>query len=617
MREDSQSMIQKLQEQLREPVRIGRRLGFHAAEGVLIVVLALLASIFEALSLAMMLPVYEFMQGAGTDALAGDRSKIWSVVSAAYKTVGIPISLESLLLTSFVFLGFRQIFRYANLCYTMKSKTDLVRQVRAEGFRRFLAASTEFQGELRVGQIVADLTEELRRAVDNLYGLVSTIGFFGTAMVYFAGMLTLSWEASVISLLIVGCVAYPMKTILRRTQEYGKSVTRFNQETGTFLVERLGHARHIRLSGTERVEQDNVLKLVYLQRKSMLFMSYMRARVEVLMEPLVVGLGFGIVYVSLEHLDNSVAEVGMFLLILLRMMPLVKEMLRSLQGYLSSRGGLLAVDRLLKDLDENLDVAGDGQRFESLKTSIVYTDVTFRYGVGAPALDQVSFDIPARKMTAIVGNSGAGKSTVVDMLPRLREIDSGRIEIDGISISDYAVGSLREAISYVPQMPLFLDVTIAEHIRYGRPEASMEEIRRVARLANAAGFIEKQAEGYDAILGPNGSNLSGGQRQRVDLARALLRETPVLILDEPTSGLDIEAEAAFGEALQRIRDETDTTVVIVSHRLEDVAVADNIVVMENGLVTACGPHEMISTQDNWYARALKRPGRKRADTATL
>ena len=210
-------------------------------------------------------------------------------------------------------------------------------------------------------------------------------------------------------------------------------------------------------------------------------------------------------------------------------------------------------------------------------------------------------------MTAIVGPSGAGKSTLVDCLPRLRTLASGQILFDGVEQGEFSVVSLRQAISFVSQSPQIFNVSAADHIRYGRPSASDEEVRHAASLAQADDFIEEMDEGFDALLGEGGIRLSGGQKQRLDLARALIRRSPILVLDEPTSNLDPESEAKFLAALETVRKVSPTTIIVIAHKLSTVQLADQIAVMEDGVVTASGTFGEVTAQNSWFRRAYTTP----------
>ena len=207
-------------------------------------------------------------------------------------------------------------------------------------------------------------------------------------------------------------------------------------------------------------------------------------------------------------------------------------------------------------------------------------------------------------MTAIVGASGAGKSTLTALLERFYDVESGRISIDGQNIAKVTKLSLRHAIAFVSQQPYMFEGTIGDNIRYGREDATDEEVRRAAKLAAADAFILEQPQGYDTPVGENGVTLSGGQRQRVSIARAIVRNAPILLLDEATSALDTESEARVQDAVTSVM--KDRTVIVIAHRLSTVVNADKIVVMESGRVVEEGRHdELLAIPNGVYARFYK------------
>jgi subfamily B ATP-binding cassette protein MsbA len=245
------------------------------------------------------------------------------------------------------------------------------------------------------------------------------------------------------------------------------------------------------------------------------------------------------------------------------------------------------------------------KRLTQVKDGICYSHVVFSYGGSVPALRDVTVMLPAERISAIVGPSGAGKSTFVDLLPRLRIPSSGEILIDSVPIKEFSLASLRTAIAFVPQQPQIFNITAAEHIRYGKENATDDEVREAAQLAGALSFIEALPKGFHTSLGDGGLLLSGGQRQRLDLARALVRRAPILILDEPTSALDADAEASFRDALKTLRTETRLTIIVIAHRMSTIVDADQIVVLRQGQVEAVGTHSELLAARGWYAKAFE------------
>lgn len=246
------------------------------------------------------------------------------------------------------------------------------------------------------------------------------------------------------------------------------------------------------------------------------------------------------------------------------------------------------------------DKPGAGQLVVG-EARIEFRNVTFAYGSHGPVLHDLSFVAEGGKTTALVGPSGAGKSTVITLVPRFYDPAAGEILIDGQNIADVTKSSLRHHLAYVSQQPYLFEGTIRDNIRYGRPEATDEEIEEAARLANAHEFILAQPMGYDTPVGENGLTLSGGQRQRLSIARALVRNAPILLLDEATSALDTESEAAVQQALEAAM--VGRTVIVIAHRLSTIIKADKIIVMQGGQAVEEGTHESLAQQPGGlYAR---------------
>jgi subfamily B ATP-binding cassette protein MsbA len=255
--------------------------------------------------------------------------------------------------------------------------------------------------------------------------------------------------------------------------------------------------------------------------------------------------------------------------------------------------------RAILDADAIIPERPDAIEPQTLRGEIDFEHVSFGYNAAEPVLRDVSFTVQPGQLVGVVGPTGSGKSTVVSLIPRFYDPNAGSIKIDGVDIRDYKLHELRQHIGFVLQDTVLFRGTVRENIAYGHPRATEDEIVQAAKLANAHEFISRMAHGYDSQVGERGLTLSGGQRQRIGIARAIIRDNPILILDEPTAALDTESEQLVVEALERLM--KGRTVITIAHRLSTIRDADNIIVLKDGVVAENGTHEQLLALDGVYA----------------
>jgi subfamily B ATP-binding cassette protein MsbA len=256
------------------------------------------------------------------------------------------------------------------------------------------------------------------------------------------------------------------------------------------------------------------------------------------------------------------------------------------------------IQEVLQSEREVKDLPG-ARKAGRLRGELEFDHVTFGYEPGQPILKDVSFKIEAGTVVALVGPTGAGKSTIISLIPRFYDPDSGVVKIDGTDVRRYRQKSIRDQVSFVLQETVLFHAPVWRNIAYGKPEASRAEILRAAELANAHEFIAKMPQGYDTMVGERGVTLSGGQRQRIAIARAVIRNSPILILDEPSSGLDAASEQLVFEALDRLM--VGKTSIVIAHRLSTIQRADKIYVVKDGTIVECGTHEDLMKGGGLYA----------------
>jgi len=562
--------------------------------------------LFEGVGFAMLLPIMEYI-GAGRDidALVA-KSDLWQKLAAYADILGLPVNLATMFAVSIICIFFRQIFQYLQVSYQARQIMNLNRHVQVKSFEKALAAKLGHHDKSVSGDFINDLVAEVGAANSCIFSIIAVIGVAIQMAVYYVALVVMSLWLSLFLLVSVCILGVILRGMMRQSRAVSQEITGLNQAFVSFLIERMRSMRLIRLSGMEKAEASGLDHLIGNLNERGYTIQMINQRIPVIFEPLTVIMVFAMMLVSIDILSMRIELVLMFSAAALRTLPLMQQLVQSYQSLLSIAGSMRTIINRMHAFDHYRESDRGKQNFTGLKKSIRFENVFYDHGVGdeVPALNGVSFEIPAGKITGLVGPSGSGKSTLIDLLPRLRDPDRGTMTFDGISGNEFPLSSLRAGIGFVPQKPQTFNVSIRDHIRYGNTAVGDNDIKKAAHLAGAGDFIEALTKGYDTVLGESGIRLSGGQLQRVDLARALARDCSVLILDEPASGLDADAEEQFLEALKRIHKETAITVILIAHGFSTVVDADQIIVLKDGQVESSGTHESLMEMDGWYAQAF-------------
>jgi len=463
--------------------------------------------------------------------------------------------------------------------------------------------SLSYHDQKRTGDLISRVTTDID-AVQSLISqvmlgmLVNVLTLAGMMIV----MLYLNWAFTVIALLVAPALFFVVYHYTHRIKNASRAMRRQEGEVVSVLEEVLSSIRVVKAFAREDYEQKRFERESRESVEKALQARNFKAKLPPLVEIIVAAgtclvLWYGARLVLTGALTSG--ELLVFLLYLGKMYKPMRELSKMTDTISKADVGWERIREVLENETQIRDLPG-AKRAPRFKGKIEFDHVKFAYNGNQRVLDDVNLRIEPGQLVALVGPTGAGKTTIVSLLPRFYEISSGQIRIDYTDIRRFKQKSLREQISFVLQESLLFRATVAQNIAYGKPDATHEEIVRAARLANADEFIDRMPEGYETMIGERGMTLSGGQRQRITIARAIIRDSPILILDEPSAGLDAESEKLVFDALGNLME--GKTSIVIAHRLATVRRADVIFVIDEGRVVEQGTHDELIANGGLYSR---------------
>ncbi len=515
------------------------------------------------------------------------------------------LGLICLLMLLFVFL--KNIFLYLSYYILNPLKNRIVNQLREDLYDKVLRLPIGFFNEKRKGDLMSRMTSDVAEVENSVVGTLE--GWFRDPMTIIVTLVVLfliSPQLTLFLLLLIPVLGLVIGRITRSLKQHSQEVAGKYGETLSTLDETLGGLRVIKAFNIERLLRERFFRnnndLLTAKNK----ISYRRDLASPLSEVMGVGIFCAILYYGGRLvLNNEIAlEASAFIGYLGIFYNLINPAKTLSTSFGNMRKGTAAIGRIEEILNTpvTVDDNPNGKIAEAFHDKIEFRNVMFAYN-DTLILDNISLTINKGKTIALVGSSGAGKSTLADLIPRFHDVTGGEVRVDGLNIKDYSLQSLRSQMSIVTQEPILFNDTIANNIRMGKPEATMEEVMNAAKVANAHHFIEQKENGYDANIGDRGSKLSGGEKQRLTIARAVLKNPPILILDEATSSLDTESERLVQDAINNLMQ--NRTSIVIAHRLSTVRHADEIIVLQKGTIAERGKHEELIAQNGIYKKLVE------------
>lgn len=582
------------------------------------VFLNLLSAVFNIFSFTLLIPilqilfkmdnkVYEFIPW---DA-AGEGLKDIAVNNFYYYvTRMIEINGPSLtLLFLGLFLAFMTLLKtscyFASSAVMIPLRTGVVRDIRIMVYSKVMSLPLGFFSEERKGDIIARMSGDVGEVENSITSSLDMLIKNPILIVmYFGTLIITSWQLTLFTLLVVPGMGWIMGKVGKKLKRQSLEAQAKWSDTMSQLEETLGGLRIIKAFIAEQKMINRFTECSNEFRDATNRVAMRQALAHPMSEFLgtlliVVVLWFGGSLILGNHSSIDAPTFIFYMVILYSVINPLKEFSKA--GYNIPKGlaSMERVDKILKAENKIVEIPNP-KPLNGLEEQVEFKDISFSYDGKKEVLQHINLTVPKGKTVALVGQSGSGKSTLVDLLPRYHDVQEGTITIDGVNIKDVRISDLRSLIGNVNQEAILFNDTFFNNIAFGVENATMEQVIEAAKIANAHDFIMEKEDGYHTNIGDRGSKLSGGQRQRISIARAILKNPPILILDEATSALDTESERLVQEALERLM-KTRTTIAI-AHRLSTIKNADEICVLYEGEIVEHGKHEELLAKNGYYKR---------------
>lgn len=545
---------------------------------------------------------YQEFSGIDKDALINNAYYYVQQLILEYGQLWVLVMMGTILI---VMTALKTFAYFASSAIIIPFRTGVVRDIRLQVYDKVLHLPLSFFSDERKGDIVARMSSDAQVVESALTSSVDMLIKSPIAIVvYFFVLFAMSWQLTLVVLLSVPLFGWLMGSVTRKLKRKSKFVQEQWGEIMTELDETLGGLRVIkaflaepkmmaRFTRTNNVYRDAMTEVATRQASAHPASEFMGTAMIVFV------LWIGGYFI----LENHVMDAAMFILYLVMLYSVINPLKEFSKAFYSVPQGLASMDRIdmILQAENHIQDPAQPQELKSFEQELEFRNVSFRYqNAENTVLRHINLTVPKGKTVALVGQSGSGKSTLVDLVPRYHDVTEGEILVDGKNVKAVRLSDLRALIGNVNQEAILFNDTIFNNITFGVDHATMDEVIAAAKIANAHDFIMETEKGYDTLIGDRGGRLSGGQRQRLSIARAILKNPPILILDEATSALDTESERLVQEALERLM--KSRTTIAIAHRLSTIKNADEICVLHEGEIVERGTHEELIALNGYYKK---------------
>ena len=512
-------------------------------------------------------------------------------------------TLKILCLTIMVVFMAKNVFLYLKNISMTLVQYHLITEMRNRLYKHFNSQSLSYFHQNKSGELTSIIINDvanLRRALGTSFHqlLVEPINLLAFTVLLFI----INWKLALISVVIVPISGITIMTIGRSIRRKSRRTASMIAGITNIITETFSSIRIVKAFAMEGYEVQRFFKETHKYFKLILRRAKLRLLASPITETLGVMMGVLLLWVGgMEVLSGKGLTPEDFLRFILLLFAMMDPLRKLSSVNVELQAGAASAERVFAILDTPPTIMDelDAVKIDTFKDKIQINNVSFKYESEDTVLKNISFEIEKGSAVALVGSSGAGKSTLADLIPRFYDVNQGAIEIDGQDIRYVTLNSLRRLMGIVTQETILFNDTVKANIDYGQKDVDDEQVIAAAKAANALEFIEELPQGLDTVIGEKGVKLSGGQRQRLAIARAIMKNPPILILDEATSALDTESERLVQEALETLM--TDRTVLVIAHRLSTVTNADKIIVMEKGLIKEMGTHDELIQKNGLYS----------------